>query len=115
MAIKNLRDGLKSSEFIAERLSGNFLDIGRSAQMSEMTFLVQSGTYTSAGAATVYNTFAAAFSAQPVVVINPQQAVGASPAFVPSTTISAGSFAASGLVAHTGTYIAFGTQTSIST
>lgn len=115
MANVNLKDGLKSGQIIAESVSGNLLAVGRSIQSSEITHLIQSGTYTSAGAASVYNTFAAAYASTPVVSVEPSQAAGFSTPFVPTANLSAGSFAVSGGVAHTGTYIAFGISTGIAT
>ena len=116
MANQNLRDGIKTGNLVIENISGNLVHVGKSLQMSEHTFLIQSGAYTSAGAASVYNTFSAAFAtATPVVHVMPVQAAGFSTPFVPTANVSAGSFAVSGGVAHTGNYIAFGIPTSIST
>lgn len=115
MANSNLRDGLGRGQLIAEDLSGNLLSVGRSIQSSELTSIVQSGTYTSAGAASVYVTFDAAFASAPVVLPTPSQAAGFSSPFVPTANLAAGSFAVSGGAAHTGTYVAYGISTGIST
>lgn len=116
MANVNLKDGLKSGQITVESISGNLLATGKTIQMSEVTFLIQSGNYETQKSAGVPNptVFATPFAAAPVVVMTPTQAAGLIGPPIANAIVASG-FNASGGNGHTGTYIAFGIATGIST
>ena len=125
-----MKDGLSTYQIIASAFSGGTLAVASSEigaaeiaassitsakvaakglEQSTFTVVLQSGAYTTDGGEK-YTAFASAFgSATPKVLVSPTQAAGVEgPPIV--TAVSAGSFAVSGAIAHTGAYIAFGPQ-----
>ncbi len=125
-----LKDGMASTEIragsiFAELISGLTATVGTSIgtdelealavtnakvantaiQQAKLTMLTQSGTYSTGGAAK-WTSFAAAFSAAPIVMLTPTQAHGIESPMASTTGL--GSFAASGASAHTGNYMAWG-------
>lgn len=110
MVGQGLKDGLINAESrtgstFGELLSGNRLLVG---QLTENMFL-QSGTYSTGTAGAVKPVvFTTAFSAAPAVVLTPTQAAGLAPPIADSIVGSA--FNASGAIAHSGNYLAWGSR-----